>query len=134
MRNYYYFVLYRFFFLRHVNNSTSPTLRYNLNLPVTTNTTNSFAFTVSANQYSDNIQNDLSFVSDSLIVTLTSSSYLSGRAIISVSDSLNAPIFSDTVRSDKTIAIVNLKTTKPKYCNINITNLTAKLVFVLIGQ
>ena len=116
------------------NNSTSPTVSDILHSPVTTNVTNSFTFSIDANQYSDNSNNDLSFLSDSLVVTLSSTSYLSGQAIISVSDLSNATIFSDTVRSNKTIAIAHLKTTKPRHCTINITNLTAKLAFAVVGQ
>ena len=114
--------------------STTTEVHDNFNSPVTANVTNSFTYTVNANQYSENSQNNLSFLSDSLIVTLSSSNYLSGQAIISVRDSQNTPIFLDTVKSNKTIAIANLKTTKPKHCDIIINNFAAKLVFVLVGQ
>jgi hypothetical protein len=116
------------------NNPTSTTVHDSLNSPITTNVTNSFTYTVNADQYSDNSNNDLSFLSDSLVVTLTSSSYSSGQAIILVSDASNATIFSDTVRSNKTNVIAHLKTTKPRHCILNITNLTAKLSFVVVGQ
>jgi hypothetical protein len=116
------------------NNSNSTTALDILHSPVTTNLTNSFTFSIDANQYTDNSNNLLSFLSDSLVVTLTSTSYLSGQAIISVSDSSNATIFSDTVRSNKTIAIAHLKTARPRHCSLNISNLTAKLAFVVVGQ
>lgn len=116
------------------NNSNSPTVSDILHSPVTTNVTNSFTFSIDANQYSDNSYNDLSFLSDSLVVTLTSTGYSSGQAIFVVSDLSNATIFSDTVRSNKTIAIAHLKTTKPRHCSINITDLTAKLAFAVVGQ
>jgi hypothetical protein len=116
------------------NDSTSPTVSDILHSPVTTNVTNSFTFSIDANHYSDNSYNDLGFLSDSLVVTLSSTSYSSGQAIISMSDASNATIFSDTVRSNKTIAIAHLKTTKPRHCSINITNLTAKLAFAVVGQ
>lgn len=105
-----------------------------LHSPVTTNTTNNFTFTIDARGYSDNSNNDLSFVSDSLVITLSSTSYSFGQAIISVSDASNASIFSDTVRSNKTIAIAHLKTTRPRLCRLQISNLTAKLAFAVVGQ
>jgi hypothetical protein len=116
------------------NGSTSPGINDILHSPVTTNTTNSFTFTIDANQYSDNSQSTLTFFSDSLVVTLSSTGYFFGQAIFSVSDSSNAIVFSDTVRSNKTIAIAHLKTTRPRHCSINISNLTAKLAFAVVGQ
>ena len=115
-------------------NSTPTTVNENLNSPVTTNLTNSFTYSINANQYSDNIQSDLNFLSDSLVVTLVVSNYSSGQAIILVSDSLHATIFSDTVTSNKTIALAHFKITRPRYCSLTITNLTAKLAFVIVGE
>lgn len=119
-------------FLSCEDKSTSPTSN-NLNAPVITNVTNSFTYSANAKQYSDNSQNNLSFLSDSLIVTLSFTDYLSGQAIVSVRDSLNTAIFSDTLKSNKTTVIVDLKAI-PRYCSIISTNLTGKLVFVVVGQ
>ena len=105
-----------------------------LHSPVTTNVTNSFTFTIDANRFYDNSDHFLSFLSDSLVITLSSTGYSSGQAIIFVSDAVDAPIFSDTVRSNKTVAIAHLKTTKPRHCSIKITNLTARLAFAVVGQ
>jgi hypothetical protein len=116
------------------NDSTSPTVNDILHAPVTTNTTNSFTFSIDASRYSDNSNNDLSFLSDSLVVTLSSTGYFFGQAIILVSDASNATIFTDTVRSNKTVAIAHLKTTKPRHCSLSITNLTAKLAFAVVGE
>ena len=114
--------------------STSPLLDEISNFPVTTNVANSLAYTIVADHYSGNSQNNLNFQSDSLVVTLLCSDYSSGQAIFTVKDSLNAIVFSDTVKSNKTNAITNLKAKNPRLCNISITNLTAKLVFTLVGQ
>jgi hypothetical protein len=116
------------------NNSSSPLVSDIFHAPVTANVTNGFTFTVDATQYSDNSNNDLNFLSDSLVVTLSSTSYVSGRAIIVVSDAANVIIFSDTIRSNKTVGIAHLKTTKPRHCTLNITDLTAKLAFAIVGQ
>ncbi|MFA4923958.1 MAG: hypothetical protein WC557_07185 [Ignavibacteriaceae bacterium] len=136
MKRYYYFMIGMILCLTSCKDTstTSTTVHDNLNAPVITNVTNSFTYSINANQYSSKSNNDLSFLSDSLVVTLSSSTYSSGQAIISVSDSSNAMIFSDTVKSNKTIVITNFKTKKPKYCNLDITNLTAKLSFVVVGQ
>ncbi len=135
MKGFHYFIIVIVVcFTSCRDNSTSPSVYDNNNSPVTTNVTNSFTYTVNANQYSDSSQNILSFVSDSLVVTLTSSNYVSGQAIVSVRDSLNAPIFTDTVTSNTTTTIAHLKTTTPRYCNIVISSMTAKLVFVLAGE
>jgi len=104
------------------------------NSPVVTNTTNCFTYSVNANQYSDETQSTLNFRSDSLIVTLTCSEYLSGQAIIAVRDSLSAVIFSDTVMSNKTITVVGMKTNRPKSSYVMLDKFTGKFVFTLIGQ
>ncbi|MBA4311360.1 MAG: hypothetical protein C0417_01900 [Chlorobiaceae bacterium] len=116
------------------DNGTTSTIHNDLNSPVIANVANSFTNTINANKFSCNSQNDLNFLSDSLTVTILSTNYSSGQAIIVVSDSSNATIFSDTVKSNKTIAITNLKTTKPKHCILALTDLTAKLTFVVVGQ
>ena len=136
MKNiHYFFIIATTVFLGSCRDkSTTTEVHDNLNSPVTAIGTNGFTYTVNANQYSETSQNDLTFLSDSLVVTLSCSNYLSGQAIISVKDSQNVSIFLDTVKSNKTIAIAHLKATKPKHCNIDINNLTATLVFVLAGQ
>jgi len=135
MKCYYYLILGMILCLGScTNTSTSPTVSDILHAPVTTNVPNSFTFSIDANQYTDNSNNDLSFLSDSLVVTLSSTGYISGQAIIFVSDASNATIFTDTVRSNKTVAIAHLKTTKPRHCSLNISNLTAKLAFAVVGQ
>ena len=135
MKGIHFFVVGMMVFLMSCNDdSTSTTVNENFNSPVTTNVVNSFTYSVNANKYSANSRTALSFLSDSLVVTLASSGYSSGQVIISVKDSLNGTIFVDTVTSNKTIAITNLKTTKPKYCDVDVTNLTAKLAFVIVGQ
>jgi len=113
---------------------TMTTVHDNLNAPVSTNVFNSFTYSINANRYSDKNLNDLTFLSDSLVVTLSSSGYNSGQAILTVSDSLHATIFSDTIKSNKTVTLINLKIKRPRYCSIDITNLTAKLAFVIVGQ
>lgn len=135
MKSYYYFAIGIFLCITScTDNSTPTTVHDNLNSPVTTNVINSFTYSINANKFTDNSQNDLSFLSDSLVVTLSSGSYSSGQAIILVSDSLNATIFSDTIKSNKTIVITHLKTTKPRQCSLDIANLTAKFAFVVVGQ
>ncbi len=104
------------------------------NSPVVTNTTNCFTYSVNANQFSDESQSTLNFRSDSLIVTLTCSEYLSGQAIVAVRDSLNAVIFSDTVVSNKTITVVGMKTNRPKLSHVMLDKFTGKFVFTLVGQ
>lgn len=106
----------------------------NGNAPVTANVTNTFTYTINANRFSGNSNNELSFLSDSLVIALSSTLYSSGQAIVVVSDSSNKVVFSDTVKSDKTIAIAHLKTTKPKHCRLEITNLTAQFTFAMVGQ
>jgi len=114
--------------------STIPPEYENLNAPVTTNLTNNFTYSIIAKNYSGTTTNDLYFLSDSLLVTLTTSTYSSGQAIVELSDSLHNTIFSDTVKSNKTVVITQGRTVKPKYCKIEATNLSAKLVFVVLGQ
>lgn len=77
MKGYYFFILGMILCLTSCkNNPTSTIVENNVNSPVTINVTNSFTYNVNANQYTDNSINDLNFLSDSLVVTLTASSYL----------------------------------------------------------
>jgi hypothetical protein len=69
-----------------MDNSNSTTALDFLHSPVTTNVTNSFTFSIDANQFFDNSDHFLSFLSDSLVITLSSTGYSSGQAIIFVSD------------------------------------------------
>jgi hypothetical protein len=105
-----------------------------LNAPVTANVTNSFSYSVKAAGFYDSSGNTLTFTSDSLVVSLTSTGYVSGLAVVSVRDSLNSTIFSDTVRSNKTIAVTDLTATMPKYCTVIVDGLTGTLVFAIVGQ
>ncbi len=116
------------------NNSTESTDDRNINSLVITNATNSFTYSIRAENYTATDENTLSFTSDSLIVTLTSSEYLSGIAIVSLRDSLSTIIFTDTIQSNETNVIVDLKTGKPESYRVNTVDLTAKFVFVVIGQ
>lgn len=116
------------------DSTTSSTVYDNLNSPVSTNVANSFTYTINANQYSQTSYHDLNFPSDSLVITLTSSTHLSGQAIISVRDSSGTTIFSDTVTTNKTVVIAQIKKSRPKQCFLGFTALTAKLVFVVVGR
>ena len=135
MKRYYLFIIGMILCLNSCKNSSTPTtIHDNLNSPVTTNVTNSFTFSVNANQFSMTSDNVLNFLSDSLVITLSSTSYISGQAIIVVSDSSSATIFSDTIKSNKVIAIAHLKAAPPKHCSFDISNLEASLAFVVVGQ
>ena len=116
------------------DNTVSTTLHDSINSPVTTNVPNSFIYTVNANLFSDNSVNDLTFLQDSLVITLAASNYSSGQAVIVINDSSNIVLYSDTVKSNKTTVILQSKRSWPKHCNLTLTNLTAKLSFVLVGQ
>ncbi|HTP12019.1 MAG TPA: hypothetical protein VMM37_00240 [Bacteroidota bacterium] len=115
--------------------TSGPTNSHNLiNHPVKTNAPNSFTYTVSAENFSDNSEDPLSFASDTLVVTLTCMNYVSGQAVISVRDSLGGVVFADTVRTNKTTTSSQGKTTKPKSCSITTSALTGKIVFTLSGK
>lgn len=116
------------------NKSTESTDDHSINSLVITNTTNSFTYSIRAENYTATDEQTLSFTSDSLLVTLTSSEYLSGMAIVTLSDSLSTVIFTDTIQSNETKVLVDLKTSKPESCRVNALDLTAKLVFVVVGQ
>ena len=114
--------------------STSPPAYSDVNTPVTASTLNTFTYTIHASQFSQSISQSLTFTSDSLVITLTTSDYTGGQAQIQVLDSLNATIFADTVSSNKVVALTHLKATMPKSCLVNLTNLSARLTFVLVGE
>jgi hypothetical protein len=135
MKCYYYFIISITLCLTSCkDHSTSSASQDNLNSPVTVNVTNSFTYSINASKYSDISHHNLSFISDSVVVTLSSSGYSSGQAIILVSDSSDSTIFCDTVKSNKTMIVGHLTTAKPRHCHFNFTNLTARLAFVVAGQ
>ncbi len=117
------------------NKSTNPgDLNSTVNMPVMTSVPNSYTYSVNANNFSNESRNNLSFSSDSLVVTLTTVSFVSGTAIIAVKDSLGSSVFVDTVRSNTTLAYAPTKLSIPKTCNIVLTNFSANLVFTLVGK
>ncbi len=130
---YLFIILLTFIFSSCKNEMNSLQTNGHQNFPVLTNVTNSYTYSIHANQYSDQAQSILTFWSDSLVVTLTCSDYLSGQAIVAVRDSLNTVIFSDTVVSNKTIAIVGMKTNRPKSSNVILDKFTGNFVFTLVG-
>lgn len=136
MKGGYYFFVGMIFLLTSCKETTTNTteVHNNLNAPVTANVTNSFTYTINAKQFSGNSNNELSFHSDSLVVALTSTLYSAGQAIVVVTDSANEIVFSDTIKSNKVIAIAHLKSTTPKHCNLEITKLTGQFTFALVGQ
>lgn len=116
------------------DNAMDPPIDLTVNAPVIANIANSFTYTVRARNFTADVSGVLTFSSDSLTITVTSSEYASGSAIVAVRDSFNSVIFTDTVRSNKVTAITNFKTTTPKSYAINVAGLTGTLVFVVVGK
>ncbi len=116
------------------DSSTEPELSADMNLPITTNVPNSFTYALHARQYSESTSHTLNFTSDSLVITLTAFAYAGGLARFEVLDSFNRTVFLDTVKSNKTTVLAHHKTTVPKSCSIQISEFTAELTFVVVGE
>lgn len=116
------------------SSTTGPSTLADLNTPVTASALNAFTYTVHASQFSQSFTQPLTFTSDSLVVTLTSSDYSGGQATVQVADSLGATVFTDTVTSNKVVALAHMKATVPTSCSITLSNLSARMTFVIAAE
>ncbi len=108
-----------------LTNSTSA------NIPVIANTTNAFAFTLIANSYSSEIEYDLSFSTDSLSYSITVFNQTSGDGSLTILDSNNSIVYSDTLLINKVVAFTQAAKGIPKTIKLTFNNYTGTLSFAL---
>lgn len=108
-----------------LTNSTSA------NIPVIANTTNAFAFTLIANSYSSDIEYDLSFSTDSLSYSITVFNQTSGDGSLTILDSNNSIVYSDTLLINKVVTFTQAAKGIPKTIKLTFNNYTGTLSFTL---
>lgn len=104
------------------------------NIPVIVNTQNSFTFTVSANNFNYNLDDELSFTSDSLVVTITASQSNSTNSKFSILDLTNDQIFSESLNTDKVVVKDNFEGKIPHRVKIDLANYSGKLTIVIANK
>ncbi len=104
------------------------------NIPVIVNTQNSFTFTVSANNLNYNLDDELTFTSDSLVVTVTSSQSSSENSNFSILDYSDETIFTQTLNTDKVVVKDNFSGKIPHRVKIDLVNYSGKLTIVIANK
>lgn len=101
------------------------------NIPVKVNTQDSYTFTVSANNFNYSTEDALSFSSDSLVVTITSTNAESSNSGFVLYGSNNSVILSEELNESKVTVNTNLTGSVPVAANIELNNYTGKLTIVV---
>jgi hypothetical protein len=101
------------------------------NIPVVANTTNAFAFTLVANSYTSNAEYNLSFSTDSLSGSIMISNQTSGNASLTILDSNNSIVYSDSLLSNKVVAFTQASKGIPKIIKLAFSSYTGTLIFAL---
>jgi hypothetical protein len=104
------------------------------NIPVIVNTQDSFTFTVSAKNLNYNLDDNLSFTSDSLVVTITSSQSSSTNSSFSIWDYSEAQIFSESLNTNKVVVKDNFGGKIPHRVKIDLGNYSGKLTIVIANK
>ena len=110
------------------NTSTNST---STNIPVIANTTNAFAFTLAASSYTSNAEYNLTFSTDSLSCSIIAANQTSGNASISISDSSNSIVYSDSVLTYQVLAFTQENKGIPKLIKLVFNNYTGTLEVAL---
>lgn len=102
----------------------------NNSMPVIVNTTNTYTYSIHAQDYSNVLTDYLNFNSDSLEVYITLGNYTSGSGSISIeSDSM--VIFSDSLNSNKTFIKTGIVVDVPNWVHIQFTAFSGDLSMVI---
>jgi hypothetical protein len=101
------------------------------NIPVIVNTENSYTFTVSASNLTYSIEDNLVFLSDSLVVTITLTNVSSANSRIKLFSENNEEIFSESLNNNKVFVNTELKGNIPKTISIELDNFSGQLTIVV---
>ncbi len=104
------------------------------NIPVVVNNENSFTFALRANKIDFSYTDNLSFSSDSLVITITSLKTSSVNSSFFVYDNLNEVIFSETLNQNKVIVKSDIGGKIPKKANIRLINYSGELTIVVANK
>lgn len=101
------------------------------NTPVLAVTANSLSYVIDADRYSASSSSELSFTSDTVAISLASGGYVGGYAVLTVSAAGGVVIFSDSITSNKAIAITQSARGIPVRLTSAFSNFTGKVSFVV---
>jgi len=101
------------------------------NIPVKVNTSNSFTFTVNAKDLTYNLQDELIFDADSIVIILTLTMSNNSNSSVQIFDTENNIIFSELLNNDKVVVNTDIKGIIPKKIILNLTNFTGRLTIVV---
>lgn len=101
------------------------------NTPVVSKTINAFAYTLSADNYTQTATYDLNFTADSLAFSLIITNYFSGIGNLEIKDTSGAIIYSETLQGNKVISIVEDNKGIPNLLHIDFDRFTGKINIAL---
>ena len=101
------------------------------NIPVKVNTENSYTLTVVANDFTYSTEDDLTFLGDSIVVTITLTNANSSNSFVKLFDELNQEIFSESLGENKVVVNTEINGTIPKRIKIDLINFTGQLTIVV---
>jgi hypothetical protein len=101
------------------------------NIPVIVNTENSYTFTVSASNLTYSTEDNLVFLSDSLVVTITLTNVSSANSRIKLFSENNEEVFSESLNNNKVFVNTELKGNIPKTISIELDNFSGQLTIVV---
>ena len=101
------------------------------NIPVKVNTQNSFTFTLSAKDFTYSTTDDLVFLNDSLVVTITMANVTSSNSSCKLYNSSNVEIFGESLNESKVVVNTDLIGDIPDKIKIELIDFTGQLTIVV---
>ncbi len=101
------------------------------NIPVKINTENSYTFTINAKDYTYSTEDNLSFFSDSLVVTITLTKAYSANSSVKLFDQMNEEILSESLNESKVVVNTKLDGNIPEKIKIDLVNFTGQFTIVV---
>lgn len=101
------------------------------NIPVVVNTLNAYTFTLNANEFSETRSENLSFNTDSLVITLTLGNHSAGGGSLTVAGSDSSEIFSESLDRNKVVIRTDVNGHIPKTISVTLIDFTGSVSLVL---
>ena len=104
------------------------------NIPVIVNTEDSYTFTVSANNLNYQLDDDLTFGSDSLVITVTLTNVSSSNSFFTLYGINDFEIFSESLNNNKVVVNTELGVVNPKRIVAELSDFSGNLTIVLANK
>jgi len=104
------------------------------NIPVIVNTEDSYTFTVSASNLNYKVDDDLTFGSDSLVITVTLTNVSSSMSFFTIYDINDFEIFSESLNNNKVVVNTELGVVNPKRIVAELSDFSGNLTIVLANK